>query len=58
LVKKYRAEKNKYENKLNESPLLGDLYPHSVMAIESVQDLKRMQGPVVNGQNLAQNYLD
>lgn len=57
LIKKYRAEKAKYEN-LNESPLLGDKHPHSVMVIESIQDILRMSSPMVKGQNLAQDYLD
>jgi hypothetical protein len=36
LVYKYRKELNKYENKLNESPLLGDKYPHCLLVLESV----------------------
>lgn len=35
LVMKYRKEKEKYGNKLNDSPLLGDKYPHSLLVIES-----------------------
>ena len=44
LVKKYRAEKEKYTKDINESPLLGDKYPHCLMVIEGVQELYRMRG--------------
>lgn len=36
LIQKYRAEMSKYENKINESNLLGDKYPHSLLVIEGV----------------------
>jgi hypothetical protein len=58
LIQKYRAEKIKYEKDINESPMLGDKYPHSLMVLESVQDLMKMTGPIVKGENLAQNYFD
>lgn len=60
LIQKYRAEKAKYESKINESPLLGDRYPHSILVIESAQEFLRMQdgsGKTGKG-NLAVNYLD
>lgn len=58
LIQKYRAEKIKYEKDINKSPLLGDKYPHSLMVLESVQDLMKMPGPFVKGENLAVNYFD
>jgi hypothetical protein len=60
LIQKYRAEKQKYETKINESPLLGDRYPHSILVLESAQELLRMpdgSGKTGKG-NLATNYLD
>ena len=42
LIQKYRAEKTKYEHKINDSPLLGDRYPHSVLVLEGVQELFKM----------------
>jgi hypothetical protein len=60
LIQKYRVEKIKYEGKIQESPLLGDRYPHSLLVIESVQELFNMpdgHGRLGKG-NLAVNYLD
>ena len=57
---KYRADHSKYENKLNESELLGDRHPHCLMVLESCQELFKMQdgcGNMGKG-NLAMNYLD
>ena len=59
-MQKYRAEKEKYENKLQESPLLGDRYPHCLHVMESVQELFNMpdgHGRLGKG-NLAVSYLD
>jgi len=42
LIQKYRAEMSKYENKINESNLLGDKYPHCLLVIEGVQELFKM----------------
>lgn len=42
LVQKYRKELKQYDGKINESPLLGDKHPHSILVIESVQELQRM----------------
>lgn len=42
LVLKYRKELKQYEGKINESPLLGDRHPHSLLVIESVQELQSM----------------
>lgn len=36
LVQKYRRESKAYEGRFNESPLLGDRHPHSILVIESV----------------------
>ncbi len=48
LVKKYRNEKNRYENdenkKIEDSALLGDLHPHSLLVLESIQELLKMPG--------------
>ena len=51
---------NKYENKINESNLLGDKFPHSLLVIEGVQELFRMvDGKGQSGKgNLAVNYFD
>ena len=50
LIIKYREENKKYvgKNNLNESKLLGDKYPHSLMVIESVHELYRMHSPQVD----------
>ncbi len=32
----------KYDGKINDSPLLGDKYPHSLLVIEGVQELFKM----------------
>jgi hypothetical protein len=60
LVQKYRAEKSKYENKINDSPLLGDRYPHSLLVLEGVQELfKMVDGNGQSGKgNFAVNYFD
>lgn len=45
LVRKYRAEKEQYEGSdINQSPLLGDRFPHSLLVLESVQVLLDMPG--------------
>lgn len=45
LVRKYRAERDKYEGKdINQSNLLGDKYPHSLLVIEGVHELLQMPG--------------
>lgn len=54
LIKKYRAEKEKYGENINESALLGDKHPHCLLVMESVQELMRMKGC----DNLAKDYLD
>jgi len=46
LVAKYRAEKVKYEKQgknPDQSPLLGDFFPHSLMVIESIHELLEMK---------------
>jgi len=51
LIAKYRKDKKKYANNLQESPLLGDRYAHCLLVIEGVHELYRMNP-------LAQDYLD
>jgi len=75
LIAKYRKEKEKYDksNKnINESELLGDMYPHSLLVLESAHELLRMPGskvalkvdktefgsPLTPTKSLAQDYLD
>lgn len=36
LVTKYRAEKDAFDGKIQESPLLGDRHPHCLLVLESV----------------------
>ncbi len=43
LVYKYRAERDKYFNNLNESDLLGDKYPHALMVFEGIHELYNMK---------------
>ena len=43
LVYKYREERDKFQNNMNESELLGDKYPHALLAIEGVHELYRMK---------------
>ena len=60
LIQKYREEIKKYEGKIQESPLLGDKYPHSLLVLESCQELFKMKdgmGQTGKG-NLAINYID
>lgn len=55
LVKKYRAEKRKYDGTkgggLKDSPLLGDRHPHSLLVIEAIQELLHMCGGKYQFQN-------
>ena len=57
LIQKYRAEYKKINNDtktLNKSELLGDRYPHCLLAIEGAHTLYRMK----ECGNLARDYLD
>jgi len=60
LVQKYRAEFIKYEDKLSDSPLLGDKHLHCLLVLESCQELLKMRLPGSDSgkDNLARNYLD
>jgi hypothetical protein len=56
LVARYRAEKDTYEGRINESPLLGDHHPHCLLVIEGCQRFFEMSPH--GDKNLARNYLD
>lgn len=63
LVEKYRAEFLKYENNLNESPLLGDRHPHCLLVLEGMgPEFLKAANPYssegTGSANLARNYLD
>ncbi len=43
LVYKYREEREKFMDKMNESDLLGDKFPHALLVIEAAHELYRMK---------------
>lgn len=48
LVRKYRTERDRFQGKdINQSKLLGDRYPHSLLVLEGVQELLQMPGSEV-----------
>ncbi len=54
LITKYRSEREKRGDSINESNLLGDKYPHCLLVIEGAQELMKMKAC----DRLAQDYLD